>query len=269
MKKFIIIGGVLGVVGVMLAFLLFSSLDSIITEAVEHFGSEITKTEVSLDKTVISATTGKGSLHGLKVTNPKPFKTPSAFEFSEVSLTLDIASVTKDTVVIKEIVIAGPEITYEVGANGSNIDAIKRNVDSYSTPSKTDPYEKKEVEESSDKKQKKLIIEKLIVRDGKINVSASFLNGKALSVSLPGLTLNDIGKDKGGATPGEVTNKIITSLRQNIDKAVGTLGLDQAKKAIEGVAKDLKGQLEKGIGDPEKLLDGKAEDIGNAVKGLF
>jgi hypothetical protein len=72
-----------------------------------------------------------------------------------------------------------------------------------------------------------------------------------MSASLPSLTLNDIGKDKGGATPEEVTNKIITSLRLNIDKAVGTLGLDQAKKAIEGVAKDLKGKLEKGIGDPK------------------
>jgi hypothetical protein len=93
-----------------------------------------------------------------------------------------------------------------------------------------------------------------------------------MSASLPSLTLNDIGKDKGGATPEEVTNKIITSLRQNIDKAVGTLGLDQAKK-IEGVAKDLKGKLEKGIGDPKKLLDGKlegeVENIGNAVKGIF
>ena len=42
---------------------------------------------------------------------------------------------------------------------------------------------------------------------------------------------------------------------------------------IEGVAKDLKGQLEKGIGDPKKLLDGKlegkAENIGNPLKGLF
>ena len=94
-----------------------------------------------------------------------------------------------------------------------------------------------------------------------------------MSVNLPGLTLNDIEKDKGGATPEEVTNKIITSLRENIDKAVSTLGLDQAKKSIEGVAKDLKGQLEKGIGDPKKILDGKlegkAENIGNAVKGLF
>ncbi len=268
MKKFIIVGGVVVVVGVMLTFLLFSSLDSIITEAVEHFGSEITQTKVSLDKTVISATSGKGSLHGLKVTNPKPFKTPSAFEFSEVSLVLDIGSLTKDTVVIKEIVIAGPEITYEVGSNGSNIDALKQNVDSYSTPSRPDPYEKKE-SEPSDKKQKKLIIEKLIIRDGKVNVSASFLDGKAMSVSLPSLTLNDIGKDKGGASPGEVTNKIVTALRQNINKAVGGLGLDQAKEAIEGVAKDLKGKLEKGLGDPEKLLEKNTEDIGNAVKGLF
>jgi hypothetical protein len=94
-----------------------------------------------------------------------------------------------------------------------------------------------------------------------------------MSVSLPSLTLNDIEKDKGAATPEEVTDKIITSLRQNIVKAVGTLGLDQAKKVIEGVAKYLKGQLEKGIGDPKKLLDGKlegkAENISNSVKGLF
>jgi hypothetical protein len=100
--------------------------------------------------------------------------------------------------------------------------------------------------EPSDKKQKKLI-----VRDGKINVSASFLNDKSMSVNLPSLTLSDIEKDNGGATPEEVSNKIITSLRHNIDKAVGTLGLDQAKKAIEEVAKDLKGQLEQGIGDPK------------------
>lgn len=132
MKKFIIVGGLVVIKGVMLSFLLFSSLDSVITEAVEHFGSEITQTEVTLDKTVISATTGKGALHGLKVGNPKPFKTPSAFQFSEVSLELDLPSVTKDTVIIKEIVIAGPEITYEVGSGGSNIDAIKKNVDSFS-----------------------------------------------------------------------------------------------------------------------------------------
>ena len=75
-----------------------------------------------------------------------------------------------------------------------------------------------------------------------------------MSVILPSSTLNDIGKDKCGATPEEVTNKIITSFRQNIDKAVGALGLDQPKKAIEVVAKDLKG---------------KAKNIGNALKGLF
>ena len=57
--------------------------------------------------------------------------------------------------------------------------------------------------EPSDKKQKKLI-----VRDGKINVSES-----------------------AWFDPEEVTNKIITSLRQNIDKSVGTPSLDQAKKS--------------------------------------
>ena len=80
-----------------------------------------------------------------------------------------------------------------------------------------------------------------------------------MSVNLPSLTLSDIEKDKGGATHEEAPNKLITSLRQNLDQAVGTLGLDQTEKAIAGVAKALKGPLEQGSVDTKQILYGKVE----------
>ncbi len=36
--------------------------------------------------------------------------------------------ITKDTIVIKEIVIESPEVTYELARGGSNIDALQRNI---------------------------------------------------------------------------------------------------------------------------------------------
>ena len=80
MKRVIGIGGVLLVVVAISVFFLYSSLDGIITAAVEKFGSEITQTKVTLEETEISATDGKGALRGFRMTNPSGFKTDSSVE---------------------------------------------------------------------------------------------------------------------------------------------------------------------------------------------
>ena len=132
MKRWLLIGG--GLVGgliVVIAIVLFfvvSSLDSIIKAAVEKYGSEVTQVEVRLDKAKVSITSGEGSLRGLTVGNPEGFKTDRAFSLGEISVALDVGTVTQNPVVIKEIVILAPEVTYELGSGGSNIDVILRNV---------------------------------------------------------------------------------------------------------------------------------------------
>ena len=93
---------------------LLSNLDGLIKEAVERVGSEATQAKVSLNEVSISIKSGSGSLRGLKVANPKGFKTPSAFELGGISITLDIASIGQDPIVIKEITITKPQVTYEL-----------------------------------------------------------------------------------------------------------------------------------------------------------
>lgn len=163
-----------------------------------------------------------------------------------------------------------PQVTYELGSDGSNIDTIQKNVDSY-VKSLTGGGAKsdKEKEKSSEKNGKKLIIEKLIIRDGKVNVSASILKGKTMTVSLPNIQLNDIGKEKNGASPGEVADKIFGALHKKIGEVVNPLDLGQAKKLVESAASGIKDTLEKGASGSKELLDKGVEGVGGAVKGLL
>lgn len=270
MKKLIIGMGVLAVLGAVVFFVFLSNLGTLITKGVEVFGSEILQTEVSLKETEISASSGKGAMRGLKVGNPKGFETASAMEFSEVKLALDVGTLTKSTVMVNEIVIDAPQFTYELGSDGSNIDAIKRNIDSSLASVKGGSSESKpESPKTESGGGKKIIIEKFILRNAKVNVSAVGLAGKTMTVSIPTIQLNDIGKEKGGASPGEVAEKIFASINQQIGKAVSGLGLGKAKEVVEGVASELKENLGEGVSGSTETLEDGAKKIGDSVKDLF
>jgi len=237
-KKVLIGVAVIVVVLAIAVYWFVGNLDSLVKTAIETSGSDITKTEVTLEKVELSPTSGAGSLSGLTMGNPAGFESDHAFKLGQVSVALDTESIGGDTIVIKEVVIAAPSVTYEIGSAGSNIDVIRKNVEAY-----TGGGDQKESDV-------KLVIENLYIRDGKVNVSASALGGKSLGAPLPAIHLKDIGKKSGGASPGEVTNQIIKAVSSGATQAVGTLNLDKVLGGATGIAKDAvekgKDALEKG-----------------------
>jgi len=247
--------------GVLIFFLVFS-MDSLVTAAIEKYGSEALQAKVTLKKTKISATSGKGTLTGLKVGNPRGFETASAFELGEISVAVDISTIPADTVVIKEVMIGAPQITYEIGAGGSNLDTLQKNAAGAAGGGQDTDGGSKQTSGSTHR-GKKLIIEKLVITDGKINVSAAGLQGQQMSVVLPRLQLTNIGKEKGGATPAEVAKKLLDVINVAAGGAVKNLDLGKIIGDVEGAAKDV---LEKGGKD---VLGEKAGELGNAVKGLL
>ncbi len=263
MKRWLLIGGSLGVGLIVLIIIVivyvYSSLDSLIKAAVEKVGSKVTQVEVQLDEVEVSITSGQGTLRGLTVGNPEAFDTANAFRLGEISLNIDVGTITKDTVVIKEILILAPQVTYELGTGGSNIDVIRRNVAAFMATQRTGSKDESKPKNGDDE-GRKLIIENLYVRDGKVRVSANMLKGKTLSASIPNIHLTDIGKKKGGATPGEVIDKVIGAIGQGTQKAVATLNLGnladvakegaaKAKAEIEKIGKDIGGTLKKLLGN--------------------
>lgn len=261
-KKVLVVVGVLVVVVAVGVYWFASNLDSLIKTAIETYGSEITKTEVTLDKVEISPTSGVGSLSGLTMGNPAGFESASAFKLGQVSVTLDTGSIGGDTVTIKELVIAAPDVTYEIGSAGSNLDAIRKNVESFTDGTGASPGGAGSGGRDAGDGSTKLVIENLYIRDGKVNVSATALGGKTLGAPLPDIHLKDIGRDSDGATPGEVADRIIKAVSNGATQAVGTLNLDQALGGAPGVAKDA---VEKGKG----LLEQGKGAVGGALNKLI
>jgi len=265
MKRGLVIGG--GAIGVLIIVIagvitfLVSNLDSLIKEAVEKFGSEATRAEVKLNEVEISLTSGAGSLSGLKVGNPTGFKTPSAFEMRSISVKLNVDTVGQDPIVIKEIIISEPQVTYELVGTNSNIDAIQKNVDAYSKRFETGGSAKKSKSEGP-----KLVIENIYIRGGKISVSAGFLEGKTLKASLPDIHLKDVGKEEKGADPSQVIQEVIGSMTKGVGAAVGSLGLeDLAKGVTEGASGAAKAVME-GASSTTKQLQEGAGSVGGAVQ---
>ena len=252
MKAKHIIAGVSIVVILALGFVVYkavNSLDKVILYAVNEYGPEIIGADVRLSDVQLDLSEGIASLNGLFVGNPEGFKTDYAMKLDQVKVSLDIDSLTSDTIVIKEVLIDGPAITYEMASGGSNIDTLSKNVSQYTG-------EASQEEETAG--GTKLIIEDLYINNGDISVSHSILKGKTLSTVLPNVHLKDIGKDKGGASPGEVVKKVMGSITSGVGSAVGALKLDKIGGAV----------LEKGKEAGKALTEGLG-GAGDKLKGLF
>lgn len=230
MKKTLLIGVALiaaAIIGV--SIWLFTSLDSIVKTAIEKYGSEITQVAVAGDNVRLSPAADEGLIEGLRIGNPKGFKTPQAVSVGPIDLAFDRASLAKDVIVVHRIEVASPRVFYEAGSGGkSNFDVIQHNVEQHLGK---EPKQEKTP-------GKKLIVDHLVIRDIKVNYTPILPEGRNLEISLPDIELRDLGKAKGGITPGELVKAVTDALMTRMTRAItNTLKgkADATKSVTEGV----------------------------------
>lgn len=259
-RAFKIIGGIVAVViiAVVAVFVyVYSNLDSIVKDAVEEYGPRYTGVSVKLEKVELSPESGEGKLSGLIVGNPPDYETESAFRLGSITVSIDLASLTSDTILIRSIVIDQPDVTYEFGEGGSNVDVIGQNVEKAAGPPGTETPEEKSGTD------KKMIVESLVVSNGNVSVSHPLLEGQRVGAGLPTIRLKDIGKDKKeGATPAEVVDKVMDAIEQQAAVAVRSTNIDDMLKRLGPGAEDAIKNLQGGA-------DGAAKGTGDTLKKLF
>jgi len=249
-------------------FFLFSNIGKIIKEAVEDVGPRVTQTSVTLSEAEVDVTEGRAALRGLDIGNPKGFETDYAFKLGAISVTIDTGSIGGDTIVIKEIVVDKPAVTYEYdfSAGTSNIETIQKNAESFAAAAGGGGGGSSG---GSSSEGPKLVIENLYVRGAEVAVSAKGFAGKKASQTLPEIHLTDIGKDEGGATPAEVAQEVIAAITDKIGGFMA--GMDLGKmldidigKTLEGVTKG----ITEGARDAGKMIEegmkGVTEGAGGA-----
>ena len=233
MKKLGIVLVALVVLVVGGLFWLRGNIDALVKDVIVTYGSAVTQAKVSVGAVEISGSNGTGIIRDLSIGNPAGFKTPYAFKVSEIEVGIDIASVTRDVVVIRKIVIKAPDVIYENGDTMTNFAAIQKNISAYLGPS----------ERKSNGGGKKLIVEELTVRDANAQAIAAFMQGKTVSVPLPDIALRNLGKSEGGIPPGELGQEIIQALKQKLSSAIS---FDRLAKSA-GQALDRAGSAVKGL----------------------
>jgi len=258
MKKYILIGaGALVVAIVTMVVLVILNLGDLVKTAVEKFGPPITKTEVRLGAADISILSGSGTLSDFYLGNPEGFTMPSAVECGTIRVKVVTDSLTTDRIIIEEIYVDSPVISYEKRGNTDNFKTIVNNI------KKTVAGEKKETKaetkESETGAEKKIQINNFIVKNGKINLGGSLLDvfgEKAVGIALPDIHMKDIGKDK-ETTPAEAFAQILGEMTGDVTGTVTEVG----KQLTEAL-----GKAAQGAG---KAVEGAGESVGGAIKGLF
>ena len=210
----------------IIALFLFFWLGPTVKKTVERIGPQALGTEVTVGNIRIDPLRGTIHIQNLYIGNPEGFTNPSAIELKSCKVVIDLQSLRTDTIVIKEIRIENPEFTYERKLQTDNFKELQKNVEAYTAKNaggETQGEKEKGADgASSETAAKKVIIERLIVIDGKVNAKISAL--PTAPIPLPGIEKTDIGKDDGGASWGEAGKEVLSVIYGSILEAVTNIG---------------------------------------------
>ena len=244
--RFLVLIGVLGIVAVVLVGL---SLDALVKGGVETMGPRILGVPVTLedvDIALLSGTSVQAGLTRLVVKNPEGYETAYAVSLPETRVQVDRNSLLTDTVIIEEVLIVAPAMTFEWSLRGSNLGTIQENVKRNTRSGSDDNDQEKDANpEERQEFDKSVHVKKVTVKDAIINVSFTGGQSEVIRLPLPDLELRDIGNPSGGTTFPQASAVIFNEIYDAILKAVmkpGILlpqGVEQLGKSIGKMGKEL------------------------------
>lgn len=247
MKKLAIAGIVLMLLVAAGAWWAFSSLDFLVKTAVERYGPDILGVPVKLGEVRISAQNGLGTLHELEIGNPAGYASPRSVRVGNATVSVDPATLTKDVVVVREIAVLSPDITYEIAGNGkANLDAIQKNIEAYLKRSGLDGKTGIQSEGGKPATQppgtgRKFIFQRVSIRDARVKVTNPLLKGGGLTFTLPDIELRDLGKNSNGITPSQAASIVTSAVVAKIAlRALSTTQLlERGKEGAKEMLRDI------------------------------
>lgn len=248
MKKFVIFTALLLLIaGGAFLFLSGDAINALIKQQIEEVGSKITEQSVTVAKVDMKLLHGAGTINGLVLANPSKYSTPSVFSLNEITLDINLESLTTDLIIIDQIVIDKPEAVVEFTENGeANIkdilDIIKKNTANGGT---TQPKQ-----ESTEGKADPIVrVNKFVLSGVALTVDLTKLGNKAHQATLADINLINIGGQAGmpaSELGAELVKQALSSIWKQAKKEQGEILKDQVEdKAKEKIKEKLGGFLNK------------------------
>lgn len=263
-----------------------------VRQMVHIYGSQVVGTDVNIGRIDVSLKDGRGSVSDITVGNPNGYSKDLIINLGTAAVKVDVESVKKalmetakktgpkvKTIVIDEVRISKPEVTYELmNLNRNNANDVMANIKKNTASSA-----KKEEPKPADKDavQYNVAIEKVIVEDGTATIAAGLLGvSKSLSVPLPTVTVSNVGTEKQGITIGDGLARIFQEILKTTISAVSKVDLSgllsgagdlangavDAAKGAAGATVDAAGKAAQGATD---AVTGGVKSVSDGIGGLF
>jgi hypothetical protein len=244
-------------------YYLLTNLDAIVKMAIEKYGSEAIKTQVRVEKVRIKLQEGSASISGLTIANPPGFSMPYAFSLGDISVGIDINSLTEDVIVIREIGIGAPQVFFEMNADKqTNLDVLSKNL---GTAAETPPPA-----EEKPGKEPKLIIRKAELSGAELQALVVPLNNKEYQLKLPTITMKNLGGSK-GAPPAAIARQMLDQLLDSVKAEIKKRGIGaELKEKIDAKKEALKAEADAKVAEEKtaakKKVDSKKQEAADKLK---
>ena len=281
---------ILGVLGLIILiaggiYYIYNCYDwqSVVRDLVHKHGSAVVGTDVNVGSINLSLKDGKGGVSNITVANPKGYSQDYIIKLGNVSVSVDKESVIKlaketaqktgpkvKTVIINEIRVSKPEVTYELmNLNRSNSDDIMANIKKNTASTAKQP---KKTETKSDTEYK-VAIKKVVVANGTATVAANLLGAsQSLSLNLPTITINNLGTEKQGITIEDGLARIFQEILKTTTSVVSKADLSGVLGGVKDLAGTAVGTAGKAagaaVGTAGKAAGAATEGVAKGVKGL-
>ena len=270
MKRVIRIAIVLVALVIIGVIILVLNLGRVVQAGVETGGQVVLDVPTELEGASVSIFGGSAGLDGLTLGSPEGYDAEHIFKLAHAHASVNVMSILSDEVVVREVVIDGPEITMEWSKGKLNWSALTEKLEKEPT--------EEEAKEEKEKASKKVRIGRIAFTNGKVTVKGLPLD---VPVPLPNLEIKDIGTaDGAGVTIRQLLAQIVGGLTKGLVDLVGK-GLDPRElvklpdvglsglEALGGGIADL--GLEAGgtvVDGAAGAVEGAGEAAGSAVKGI-
>lgn len=245
-------------------YYLFNNLEIIVKRLVNKYGSEITGTNVELQGFKLNLASGEGKIQKFTVANPKGYKTPYLFSTDEIYIKVDLKSLTTNAIVIEEIRVDKPYMSYEMlSVTQNNITDILNNVKSNTKSAESNVKEEAKKEpEGKAKAGKKVIIKKISINSTTLTavIPSQGIEGVATTkaidktVTMPNIVIRDIGKGKDGDSIVTAISQVMTRILDEAARSVAQNKLDELKDTAREAVKE---NVDKAIDKAKEKIDTK------------
>lgn len=231
-KTLIALAAIIVVIAAGLVYV-YTQLDTIVAGLIEDQGSAATQTPVEVSGVSIALGEARAEIGGLTVGNPEGYR-GDAISLGRFVIRIDPATVTEDTIVLREVTVTGATVNLIQRAAGSNLRDLMKNLESAGGG---------EQQAADEGPGRKLIIERFVLEDASASVSLPDLDERR-SVDIPRIQLTDIGRASGGATGTEVARQVLEPVIERVLQSAATESLkDRAKEQLDQFKEGLMNKL--------------------------